>query len=251
MTDRIRKLLIAGYPKSGNTWIGYLCSHLLGARYIDLHRPNAPPTSRKDILDQISRTDPPKTAYSEVCKSHLPFDFTSDDLRVRDFDKIIHIVRDPRDVAVSLFYFNHFNVPASSGRQGDMLSKKSWLTRAKAWKRTVREVAAGWSNHTVSWLTYDACHRIKYEDLVSNPVSSLLRISDFLEITFTEAELAETVELFSFERLSGGRSVGQENKTSFFRKGVVGDHTNHFDRLDRFFMRKAAGDEMRILGYDG
>ena len=83
----------------------------------------------------------------------------------------------------------------------------------------------------------------------ADTVGCLRRIGDFLDISFGDRELAETTDAFSFERLSGGRNAGQENQTSFFRKGVVGDHVNHFDVVDRFFMRRAAGDEMRRLGY--
>ena len=98
-----KKLLIAGYPKSGNTWLGYMLSYIYGAKYIDLNAPNRKVTLQKEILDLIDGNLPHKTAYEEVCKTHSSYTYFNgvQGTSLDTFDKVIHIVRDPRDIAVS------------------------------------------------------------------------------------------------------------------------------------------------------
>ncbi len=53
----------------------------------------------------------------------------------------------------------------------------------------------------------------------------------------------------SFERLSGGRSRGQEDRESFFRKGIVGDWRNYLsDEMNEMFQDKA-GEWLARFGY--
>ena len=57
------------------------------------------------------------------------------------------------------------------------------------------------------------------------------------------------VEEGSFSRLSGGRRQGQEDRDSHFRKGLVGDWSNHFDDAARAAFEAAAGALLEQLGY--
>ena len=98
-----KRLLIAGYPKSGNTWFGYMVSYILGAKYIDLHHPNEKTTVNKDVLLHIEGDLPHKTEFTELCKTHDIFTFHDSKIDMATFDKVLVIIRDPRDVAVSYF----------------------------------------------------------------------------------------------------------------------------------------------------
>ena len=54
----------------------------------------------------------------------------------------------------------------------------------------------------------------------------------------------------SFEKLSRGRTRGEEDATSFFRKGVAGDWKNTFTEGDKSIFKEAAGDLLVRLGYE-
>ena len=54
----------------------------------------------------------------------------------------------------------------------------------------------------------------------------------------------------SFEKLSKGRTRGQEDPTSFFRKGIAGDWRNVFTEEDKVLFKKEAGDLLIKLGYE-
>ena len=58
------------------------------------------------------------------------------------------------------------------------------------------------------------------------------------------------VERNTFARLSGGRDRGQEQTTSFFRKGKAGDWKNHFTQKQADRFREIAGDWFEHHGYE-
>jgi hypothetical protein len=68
--------------------------------------------------------------------------------------------------------------------------------------------------------------------------------------TMPPRELARIVEDKSFRRLSGGRSKGQENVQSHYRKGVPGDWKNHFSAEHRRLFKRRHGDLLIRLGYE-
>jgi hypothetical protein len=58
------------------------------------------------------------------------------------------------------------------------------------------------------------------------------------------------VENASFENLSGGRQRGEEDHSSFFRKGIAGDWRNVFTEKDKRVYKEAVGDLIVKLGYE-
>jgi len=247
-----KKVLIAGYPKSGNTWLGFMLAYILGAKYIDLHAPDSKPTLAKHVLDLIEGDLAHRSDYEFVCKTHSRYSFQSDvhGEKLESFDKVIHIVRDPRDVAVSYYFFTYYSMPIAHDRPEDVLSRKFWFIRKYCWKKTVFRVARAWPLHTISWRTFEGAQLVRYEDLYGECLAVLERICDYLELQCNLSLLQEAMNHFTFERLSGGRKPGEEYPTAFFRKGVIGDYRNHFEWMDTLIMGQYAGTEMRDLGYE-
>jgi len=100
---------------------------------------------------------------------------------------------------------------------------------------------------------------IRYEDLLDRPVKEFERIFDFLKVDVCPLLLERIHAATSFERLSGGRKNGDEDRDSFFRKGIAGDYRNYFwpetieaarrilgDLPDRFGYRLSLEDEIKI-----
>ena len=246
-----KKVLIAGYPKSGNTWIVYLLSYILGAKYIELDQPDGfKPTHQKEILELIEGNLPHESDYDAVCKTHKRYNYSSDTLSVDSFDKVIHIVRDPRDIAVSYYFYTYYNAPIDQGKPEAVLSQKSWIRRKYYWKKTVYRVAYQWPLHCMCWRTFEGSVLLRYEDLHKDCLSALRKICDYLEYDGDPGLLQKAMEQFTFERLSGGRKQGQEYSSGFFRKGIIGDYKNHFSWVDTRIMKRYAGKEMQDLGYE-
>ncbi len=106
-----KKLFLVGYPKSGNTWLGYMLSYLLNAEYIEPYnlRCGLSFTKNQRVLTLTSGNlnTHVHTAYNSVIKSHEhpPSDQVLS-IFPRLTDKIVLIIRDPRDVVVSRYFYD-------------------------------------------------------------------------------------------------------------------------------------------------
>ena len=72
---------------------------------------------------------------------------------------------------------------------------------------------------------------------------------EFLGVDASERTVQRCVSAASFEKLSGGRSRGQE-AASFFRTGIAGDWQNVFTEQERRDFKAVAGDLLIELGYE-
>ena len=54
----------------------------------------------------------------------------------------------------------------------------------------------------------------------------------------------------SFEKLTRGRGRGQEDRSSFYRRGAIGDWREHFDEEAIEAFAAKAGDLLIQLGYE-
>ena|SRR3989338_4265688 len=241
-----KKVLVASYPKSGNTWLGYMLAYYLGAKYIDLHIASHKTTQIKWILDLIDGNLPHSSEYSAVAKTHhLPKSVEN----ITAYDKIVLVCRDPRDVMVSYFYFRYHYLPVEFEKPFffhiGKLSPLKWLL----WKHLVWKVATYWPVHTQSWMGLNPLV-IRYEDLHGQPQATLEFVLKYLGIVSPDRNLInQVIDAFAFEKVSGGRKPGDEDTRHFYRKGIVGDHKNYFDKTDLQMFRIFSGEEMRKLKY--
>ena len=142
---------LVSYPKSGNTWVRFLLANLIhpnetvGFANINRLLP-APGVLSKRFLKTVPRP--------RILKSHEPFD-------VR-FRKVIYLVRDPRDVAVSEYHFDlkkryiaadmtleQFIKPFLAGETS---SYGSWWEHAASWVGR-----APWQSRLSCWLAMKTC----------------------------------------------------------------------------------------------
>ena len=79
----------------------------------------------------------------------------------------------------------------------------------------------------------------------------MTRLLRFLGAASDEKSVGRCVAAATFERLSKGRIRGEEDPSSFFRKGVAGDWRSAFTDRDRRLVEEEAGGLLRKLGYGG
>jgi hypothetical protein len=90
---------------------------------------------------------------------------------------------------------------------------------------------------------------LKYEDLHADAVDVTARLFTFLGVDATESSVQQCLDAASFKNLAKGRDEGQEDRGSFFRKGVTGDWKNHFDAQSEAVFMELGGTMLRELGY--
>lgn len=137
--------------------------------------------------------------------------------------KFINIVRHPYDVAVSkLFHASRAGhegaLEAGSAARAPLVEQA-----AKDWAVAQQRVAEFKQKHPGRII------EVKYEKLLEQPVEEATKLFRYLGVRIDHDTVEAAVESASFEKLSGGRSRGAEDPSSFFRKGIAGDWKNQFE----------------------
>jgi len=182
--------------------------------------------------------------------------------------KVVHIIRDGRDVAVSSAHHRWNNATDVGGHRNltpDQVAKReAYRSDPSAFLATgqsifaeghVAEIARNW-NESVGGTVENAAslgenyHELRYEDLLAEPLVEVRRLLEFLGADSGDKLVRECVKAASFEQLSGGRAQGEEDSSSFYRKGIAGDWKNHFTTEDSRIFKEEAGKLLIRLGYE-
>ena len=150
--------------------------------------------------------------------------------------RMIHIIRDPRDGAVSGFARFRARLPKELSRP-EYVAKyaKDWASRIA----TARGVAQG-----------RPFMEIRYEDLHADTLGRAAEIFRFIGVSDAPADVRAATEASSFERLSGGRRQGQVDPNSHYRRGEVGGWRDEMSPEEIAAAERSAGRMMASLGYD-
>lgn len=158
--------------------------------------------------------------------------------------RFVHLVRDGRDAAVSC-WFHYRRVKAEQVERrwgGDFAAFLE--TSAQQW---AQETAKG---HAAAERWPERVIELRYEDLLAEPEAVLARLLDFLGAASDEETVRACLAAADFEKLSGGRQAGEEDRGAFFRKGVAGDWRQHFDAARAARFSELAGAQLRAYGYE-
>ena len=131
--------------------------------------------------------------------------------------KLIHIIRDGRDVVVSQLHhaYRAGYLKAIDPATPDHLD---FVERyINMWASNVEKARDFGKMHP------DAYVEVRYEDLHGQPNDEIKRVYRRLGCDADDRMVADCVERASFEKLSGGRKKGDEDKKAFLRRGMVGD----------------------------
>lgn len=159
--------------------------------------------------------------------------------------RFVHIVRDPRDVAVSRLFH------AKRAGYQDALTAGS-----DSYYELVGNAATAWAAHNGHVEAFVRAnedkgailHQIRYERLIGDFVVVVGGLFGFLEVDGGPETIGAVRDATDFERLSG-RPQGEEDPGSFFRKGVVGDWQARLDGRALEIIDQHCGTLMRAYGY--
>lgn len=204
-------IVIAGYPKSGNTWF----QNLVAGVAFGVRPELAPDTLVQELVPDVHF----KTYYRRL---RSPMFFKSHNLPRPDYRRVVYLLRDGRDVMVS--YYHHRR--ALDGPDVDF----SQLVQ------TGRDLfPCKWHEHVEAWLTnpYDAeMITIRYEDLQADAKGEMLRLCEFASLNCPEAVLGDVVQGARFESLrrkeiqDGPVNPRWPRDNPFVRRGKIGSHVD-------------------------
>jgi hypothetical protein len=236
---------LVSFPRSGNTWTRFLVCNLANsddpATFADLES-RIPEIY--DVPDRVLRRFP----RPRIIKSHECFD--------PRYKKVIHIVRDPRDVAVSYYEFQLKRRVLS-----DECSLEEFVPRFMA--AEIEPKLGSWSDHLLSWLGprqgRDGFLLLRYEDMKKDPLQEAAKIAVFLGFDNNPERVARAVQLSSFERMQAleqaearkwKETKGTRQDKPFVRKAVAGGWKSALPERSVALIESAWGDLMLAMGYE-
>lgn len=236
---------IVSYPRSGNTWTRFLVANLLHPEelvsFANIER--VVPDCEATASRHLKRIPRPR-----VIKSHEYFDHR--------YPRVVYIVRDPRDVALSYYDFErkYRHIEDSYPLEKYVcdfvkgnLSSKDWGT---------------WGENVGSWIStrmgQESFLLLRYEDMVEDAALAVRKLAAFFGIRADEMRIASVVERSSaqrmrqFEREQADRWVSTKGKRSdipFIRSAVSGNWRSKLSAGSIAQIEFAWGPLMGTLGY--
>lgn len=157
--------------------------------------------------------------------------------------KVIHIIRDGRDVCTSGWFHNlRMNNPQFRQRFPQFANYVAYTT-SKHWLPYIQHARKFGEQYPQRY------HELRYEQLHGEPEPMVRALLQFLGREDDAASIQACLEAGSFEKLTGGRKQGETDDQSFFRKGVVGDWREHFDEAAHRSFMQHGGTLAEALGY--
>jgi hypothetical protein len=150
--------------------------------------------------------------------------------------RFIHIIRDGRDVAVSL---------SAAHRQLGWFTREPLHGYGTVWKRALlaaRKASA-----------YDGRYlEVRYEQLCAQPADTLKTVFGFCGLSAGDEWVKAIVEKHEFQNLKRSRVTPAESvklPEGHYREGKVGRWRQEFTSIQRYYFDRVAGDLLRELGY--
>jgi hypothetical protein len=208
-------VFLTSYPRSGNTWTRFLVGNLVyqqeAVTFLNVER--LVPDMYKHSDHYLRNLPRPR-----ILKSHECFD--------PRYKRIIYIVRDPRDVAVSNY---HWEMKQHS--MGDAYPIEKFVPR---WMNAVYWGRLGsWGDHVTSWLGTRGEHPgfllLRYEDMIADAKPELAKVAGLFGFEPVAERLARAEELSAADRM---RKLEKEQGAKWVQTRGT--------RQDKPFVRKAA-----------
>jgi len=169
---------IISYPKSGNTWTRFLIANLAypdtPANFANINQLTPDP-------EALSKRELARMPRPRIIKSHQYFD--------PRYKRVIYMVRDPRDVALSQFHFQR-----KRKLFADDYPIEQFVTRFVAGQTSPY---GSWGENVASWLATRQNRPgfllLRYEDMLEDAERELAKVAAFLEIPADPERIRDAV----------------------------------------------------------
>jgi hypothetical protein len=238
-------ILLASYPKSGNTWTRFLIANLVfpdrKVGFDNLHQLIVDPSVT--VQRDFRRAPRPR-----IVKTHSAFD--------PRYRRVICVVRDPRDVALSQYHYLR-----KLRRIDDDYPLEQFIGRFLDGE--LKRDLGSWGENVGSWLATRS-HRpgfllLRYEDMLSDTASALTRVARLGGFPATPELISQAVERSSVDKMresekqQGQRSMlikGSRQDIPFVRSAKSGGWRSSLPEPQTARIEAAWGDIMACLGYE-
>lgn len=236
-----RDVLLASYPKSGNTWLKFMAAELVTGGDRDVFSFDNDVVPFVGFQKHARRLLP---GGGRLIKTHEPYRPC--------YQRAIYIVRDVRDVVVS-YYFHQQRVRGSTQEFGEFV---------RAFCEGRVDGYGTWAAHVGSWLDSPLAGRggllvLRYEDIRLQAAGQLGKICEFLKLPVDAERIATAIEQNSLQamREKEQQSAFMQQRardpgTPFVREGKSGGWRERLAPADLELLLDRCGPVLSRLGYE-
>jgi len=243
---------LVSYPKSGNTWLRFLLAQYMTNQPLDFY------TIEKVIPDIHENSDRKllKIKNPRILKSHQTYH--------SDYPRVIYIVRDPRDVAISFYYWQ--KKVGMLAKYGADFSLQDYLKHGFVESEKMGIIS--WAKHVDSWISHaDVLGKhlliIRYEDIEKEPSNVLRKVIDFVGFNIDDVVINHAVNWSQADKMRQAEGVTaasimpdrilkwlNKERIPFVRKGKSGQWRDMFDAELQNVYWTQFGKWMEQFGYE-
>ncbi|XP_062990788.1 sulfotransferase 6B1-like [Elgaria multicarinata webbii] len=217
-------VLLVSYPKSGTHWLAEVIMHLYDSRAALTSPIEFGDVSKLDQLNCLS--------CKRIIPTHLDSNMLPPTFKLKQC-KAIYIVRNPKDIAVSMYHYYRENP--------NLPTVDSWSTFLDIFLKG-DVVCGSWFDHVLSWEKHrndNSTLFLFYEDMKRDLPKVVKKVSAFLGVNTNESGINEICKKSSFSEMKTNTEKENHdpnhtvcaltsNRKLIFRKGAVGDWKNNF-----------------------
>jgi len=225
------------HHKAGSQWIQRILAHIFGTRRIPPQRGNY------QYLGWPIRAG---AVYPTVYLSKEKFDT----VHRPEPSYYFVVIRDLRDTVVSRYFSmakSHIVLTSAMAAERELLQSRDLQEGLLA---VITNQAKRIAAIQKSWI--ESTTRVfRYEDMLADDVGTMdAMLNDQCHANVPLSDIKKAVKACRFERLSGGRSQGDEDTDSHFRKGIAGDWKNYFSGRVKDVFKSQYGELLIQTGYE-
>jgi hypothetical protein len=230
----LHNIIVAGYPKSGTSWLCRLVGELLQAPVVGY---------LNSAKDEIAAEGLARRSLSRVQKAHHTWDELSCRFKCV-VNQLVYVVRDPRDVIVSGAHFFAFGAATFSEQLNSM-------TRAVLeGDASVNPCCAiPWRDHYKAFAG-SGCLLVRYEDILDTPEIVCRTLLRYFSVDVDNVAIQQAISLQSFEfKKNAFTFCGDHRRAAHLRAGVKGQWRDCLSVCQQKEITTALASELTELRY--
>ncbi|XP_014665779.1 PREDICTED: sulfotransferase 1C2A-like [Priapulus caudatus] len=254
-------VFVCSWPKCGTTWVQTIVMYVMNDANLDKFGDKTIEDifPMLELIDITGGTDIPDISAMpspRLMKTHVPFKYLCEDIRERrKKPKIVYVTRNPKDAIVSFYHFDPlgFSIPGVTDPE---YCKWTFSQYLNCFFHDATTFGSYWDHNLEFWerKDWDNILFLKYEDMLKDPRTHVVKIADFLGKKLTEEQIDTITTETSFTKMKSNNmvnysfynSVKLPQASPFIRKGRAGGWKTYFtvaesEKMDKIYEEKFRG----------